>query len=56
MLVASFLMTSECHFAFIVVCICLAVPWVGLWSVIVTFPGHTHLRFQEILCHVTNRI
>ena len=22
----------------------LMVPWVGLWSVIVEFPGHTHLK------------
>ena len=23
----------------------LAVRWVGLWFVIVAFPGHTHLKF-----------
>ena len=26
-----------------------AMPWVGLLSVIVTFPRHTHLRFGEQL-------
>ena len=24
-------------------CLFFAVPWVGLWSVIVIIPGHTHL-------------
>ena len=27
----------------------LMVPWVGLWSVIVAFPGHTHRLFM-LLC------
>ena len=32
----------------------LAVPWVGLWSVIVVFPGHTHLMFSIFLIfHIT---
>ena len=25
--------------------LCLVAPYVGLWSVIVAFPGHTHLLF-----------
>ena len=28
-------------------CLFLAVPWVGLWSMIVAFPGHTHLLFER---------
>ena len=32
----------------------LEVPWVGLRSVIVSFPGHTHLFFKKIsMCFVT---
>ena len=30
-----------------VLCVFLAVPFVCLWSVIVGFPGHTHLLFVE---------
>ena len=26
-----------------VLCLFLGVPWVGLFAVIVSFPGHTHL-------------
>ena len=26
-------------------------PWVGLWSVIVAFPGHTHFFWFEDLVH-----
>ena len=29
-----------CCVAVIVLCLFLVVPWVGLWSVIVTFSGH----------------
>ena len=25
----------------------MSLPWVGLWFVIVAFPGHTHLLFKE---------
>ena len=32
-----------CHVAVSVLCLFLAVTWVGLLSVIVPFPGHTHL-------------
>ena len=28
-----------------VLCLFLIVPWVGLWSVIVPFPGHARLLF-----------
>ena len=31
--------------AFVVAVLFLTVPWVGLQSVIVAFPGHTHLLF-----------
>ena len=32
-----------CCVAVIVPFLYLAVPWIGLWSVVVAFPGHTHL-------------
>ena len=35
--------------AVIVLCLFLAVPWAGLWFVIVTFPGRTHLLFYSEL-------
>ena len=31
------------HVEVSVLCHVLAVPWIGLWSVIVAFPSHTHL-------------
>ena len=34
-----------CHVADHVLCLFLTVQWVGLWSMIVAFPGHTHLLF-----------
>ena len=30
-----------------VLCLFLALPWVGLWPVIVVFPGHTHLFMEN---------
>ena len=36
---------SCCHVTVIVLCIFFAVPWVGMCSVIVAFPGHAHLYF-----------
>ena len=37
-----------------VLCLFLMVPWVGLWSLIVAFPGHTRMFFltsvMEKLC------
>ena len=30
-----------------VLCLCPTLPWVGLQSVIVAFPGHTHLLFHR---------
>ena len=36
---------SCCRVAISVLCLFLAVPWVGLWFVVVAFPGHTHLRY-----------
>ena len=41
-LVVLLLLYFVCPIADIVVCVFLTVPWAGLWSVIVTFPGHTH--------------
>ena len=35
----------KCVVTICVVCLFLAVPWVGFQSVIVAFPGHTHLIF-----------
>ena len=34
-----------CVVAVCVLCLFFTVLWVGLWSVIVAFPGHTHLGF-----------
>ena len=34
------------HVAVRALCLLLAVPWVGLWSVIVAFPGDTHLLLE----------
>ena len=35
-------------------CLFLAVLWVGLRSVVVAFPGHTHLLFNRVLILKTN--
>ena len=34
---------AGCVVAVCIMCLFLTVPWVGLQSVIVAFPGHTHL-------------
>ena len=34
-----------CSMLLLLFCVFIVVPWVGLLSVIVTFPGHTHLCF-----------
>ena len=39
---------SSCYHITVCISSSIAVPWVGLWSVIVVFPGHTHL-FYHIL-------
>ena len=44
-LVALLLLSSERHVVVVVLLLILAVPWVGLWCVIVAFPGDTHLFF-----------
>ena len=47
----SWLFYFNCVLAFmsiIVPCLFLLVPWVGLWCVIVAFPSHTHLLFQDL--------
>ena len=41
-------MCSCCRVTVWALCLFLAVPWVGLQSVIETFPGHTHLLFNRI--------
>ena len=43
-LFALLLLSSVCHVDVIVYCLFLTVIWVGLQCVIVSFPGHTHLR------------
>ena len=42
------LLLLACHVAISVLCLFLAVSWAGLWSVIVAFPGHTHLHFNHV--------
>ena len=37
----------SCVVAVCALCLFLAVPWVALRSVIVVFPGHTHLIFEH---------
>ena len=37
-------------------CLFLAVPWDGLWSVTVAFPGHTHLLSHDTVKPVPGRI
>ena len=39
---------SCCHVAFNGLCLYLTVQLVGLWCVILAFPGHTHLLFANI--------
>ena len=36
------------HVTVDVLCPVLAVPWVGVWYVIVAFPGHTHSLFYIV--------
>ena len=43
------------HVAVCVLYFCLMVLWVGLQSVIVTFPGHTHLLFVTSVISVVER-
>ena len=46
-LVVLLCLSSWCHMAAVVLCLFLIMLWVGLRSVIVTFPGHTHgLKFK----------
>ena len=45
-LVALLELCSCCGVAVSVLCLFLTVPWNDLWSVIVAFPGHTHLLFE----------
>ena len=37
------LLLAGCHVDVCVLCLFHTVKWVGHWSVIVVFPGHTHL-------------
>ena len=39
-------LSSCCPVAVYVLCLFLAVPWVGMWTVIVAFPGDTDLLFE----------
>ena len=48
-LVALLLLCSKCHVSVIVLWLFLLVPRVGMWYVIVAFPGHTHLLFDDIV-------
>ena len=43
-----FLVILLCVMAVYVLCLFLMVPWIGLRSVIVAFPGHTHLWGKHI--------
>ena len=43
---ANWLIYFNCVVAVSVPCFFLTIPWVGLQSVIVIFPGHTHLYFK----------
>ena len=40
--------SSCCHLTDSVMCVFLAVPWVGLWSISTEFPGHTCYNFYII--------
>ena len=44
-LFALLLLCSECYVAVLALWLFLAVPWVGLFHVIVAFPGHSRLLF-----------
>ena len=44
-LVALLLLSYRCIVTISVLWLFLAVPWVGLWCVIVVFPDHTHSLF-----------
>ena len=37
-----------------VLCLFIAVPYVGLWSMIVAFPGHPELLFADIAVDAAN--
>ena len=50
----SWLLYCNCVVAVCVMCLFLMVPWVGLQSVIVTFPGHTHLFVSILVLHSLN--
>ena len=45
----------NCVVAVCILYLLLMVPWVGLWSVIVEFPGHTHLKkiLYNTICQLT---
>ena len=49
-LVALLYLCSCCHVTISFLCLFFAVSWVGLWSVIVAFPGHTHLLHDSCVC------
>ena len=49
-----FAMTSMCVFI-VMLLLFLTVPWVGLWSVIVAFPGHTYLLLDFLMCFCDRR-
>ena len=51
-LVALLLLSYRCIVTIHVLCLILAVPWVGLQFVIVVFPDHAHLLFVVVLCLV----
>ena len=55
-LVALLLLCSECHVTVAFLWLFLAVPWAGLWCVIVALPSHTHLFcvFQCVLLFANN--
>ena len=44
-----FTLCSCCHVAMSILCLFLAVPQVGLWSVIVAFPHHTYFFSASML-------
>ena len=47
-MVALLLLSYECLVTVNALWLFLAVPWVGLRCVIVVFPDHTHLLFDEL--------
>ena len=46
------LLCSWCHNAVCILCLFLAVPWVGLRCLIEAFPGHTHLLFEQLFTSI----